>query len=68
MISVKLMGVWEIAQRLGVGRQRAGIIAKQKGFPDPLARLRMGQVWDGDQVEAWIAEHRPELAEEPEMD
>lgn len=68
MICVKLMGVWEIAQRLGVGRQRAGILAKQKGFPDPVAVLRMGQVWDGDQVEAWIAANRPELAEEPETD
>jgi hypothetical protein len=66
VIYVKLMGVWEIAQRLGVGRQRAGIIAKQKGFPDPIAVLRMGQVWDGDQVEAWVLEHRPDLAQDPE--
>jgi prophage regulatory protein len=62
------MGVWEIAQRLGVGRQRAGIIAKQKGFPDPVSVLKMGQVWLAADVEAWITEHRPELAEDPETD
>lgn len=60
------MGVWEIAQRLGVGRQRAGILAKQKGFPDPVDTLRMGKVWLAADVEVWIAANRPELAEEPE--
>jgi prophage regulatory protein len=65
---MKLMGVWEIAQRLGVGRQRAGILAKQKGFPDPVDTLRMGKVWLAEDVEAWIAENRPALAEEPETD
>ena len=68
MICVKLMGVWEIAQRLGVGRQRAGILAKQKGFPDPVAVPDLAHAQHGDQVEAWIAANRPELAEEPETD
>lgn len=60
------MGVYEIAQRLGVGRQRAGILAKQKGFPDPVDILRMGKVWRAEDVEKWIAENRPALAEDPE--
>jgi prophage regulatory protein len=28
--------------------------------------LRMGSVWDAEDVEAWIREHRPQIDEEPE--
>jgi prophage regulatory protein len=56
---IRLMGSGEIADRLGVVRQRVYQIANRKGFPDPIASLTMGQVWLADDVEAWIAEHRP---------
>jgi predicted DNA-binding transcriptional regulator AlpA len=55
------MGAGEIAARLGVVRQRVYQLVNRKGFPDPIASLTMGQVWLADDVEAWIAEHRPEL-------
>jgi prophage regulatory protein len=61
-----LMGVYEIAVRLGVSRSRASQIVLEKGFPDPAARLAMGVIWEAADVEAWIATHRPQLAEEPE--
>jgi hypothetical protein len=48
------MGVSEIASFLGVSRQRADQIVRTKGFPDPLAELAAGRVWDGDSVKAWI--------------
>lgn len=68
MHKIKLMGSWEIQQRLGVGRARANVIVNRKGFPDPYQTLRMGAVWDAELVEAWIKEHRAELAEEPESE
>lgn len=58
---IKLMGAGEIAVRLGVVRQRVYQLVNRKGFPDPIATLTMGQVWLAQDVEAWIAEHRPHL-------
>ncbi len=54
------MGAAEIAERLGVVRQRVYQLVTRKGFPDPIAVLSMGQVWLADDVEAWITEHRPD--------
>ncbi|GAA2681602.1 DNA-binding protein [Actinoplanes palleronii] len=62
----RLYGTSEIADRLGVTRQRAHVITRQKGFPEPYEELVMGSVWQIKDVEAWIAEHRPELNEDPE--
>lgn len=60
----ELMGVAEIAVRLGVSRSRAAQIVNSKGFPDPAAHLLMGVIWEASDVEAWIAKHRPQLAED----
>lgn len=65
---IRLMGTAEIAERLGVTPARVNQLTDsvRRGFPRPLARLKMGQVWLAQDVEAWIAEHRPGLAEDPE--
>lgn len=63
---VKLMGAAEIQRRLNLGRNRVFQITSNRNFPEPYAELTMGNVWAADDVEAWIAVHRPELAEEPE--
>ncbi|MEU7753857.1 hypothetical protein [Micromonospora sp. NPDC049171] len=47
----------------GISKQRATIIVGRKGFPDPLATLKMGRVWEGKPVRAWIAKNRPDLAD-----
>lgn len=54
-----LMGTAEIAARLGVTTRRAQQIVERKGFPDPVATLVMGRVWESSDVEAWIAKNRP---------
>lgn len=59
----RLYGTSEIADRLGVTRQRAHTITRQKGFPDPYEELVMGSVWLVEDVEAWIRKHRPDIAE-----
>ncbi|WP_312033824.1 DNA-binding protein [Actinoplanes sp. TBRC 11911] len=62
---IRLMGMAEIAGRLRVTRARAGQITDSVnlGFPRPIARLRLGQVWLEQDVEAWIAAHRAYLNE-----
>jgi predicted DNA-binding transcriptional regulator AlpA len=57
-----VMGVSEIAERLGVTKKRADQLVREKGFPDG-RRLKMGTAWSTEDVEAWIARHRPQLVE-----
>ncbi len=47
------MGTTEIAKLLGVSRQRVGQLAQQEGFPEPVARLAAGPIWEGADVERW---------------
>lgn len=53
-----LYGPYEIAERLGVSRQRFQQIARHPTFPKPFQQLRGTKVWLKSDVEAWIAEHR----------
>jgi predicted DNA-binding transcriptional regulator AlpA len=52
----ELMGTTEIAQLLGVSRQRAGQLAATEGFPEPIARLAAGPIWRRADVERWARE------------
>lgn len=54
----RLYGTAEIADRLGVSRQRAHVISRTKGFPDSFDDLVGGSVWLVSDVERWIAENR----------
>jgi len=68
MQKLRFMGAAEIARRLGVGRNRAYQITRDRDFPEPYQTLVMGSIWLAEDVEEWIATHRPLLAEEPEGD
>jgi predicted DNA-binding transcriptional regulator AlpA len=57
----EVMGAAEIAQRLGVSRQRVQQLVRRPDWPEPIAELTMGKVWRTSDVEAWIREHRPAL-------
>lgn len=52
----RLAGVAELAALLGVSKQRVTQLAKTKRFPEPLADLAAGPVWDLADVEAWARE------------
>ena len=66
---IRLAGSEEIRRLLGgVSRERTYQITSRRGFPEPLARLAMGNVWWLDEVEGWIKEHRQTVAEDPETD
>lgn len=54
----ELVGVGEIAELLGVTRQRASEVQTRAGFPVPLARLKSGPVWTRASIstflETWV--------------
>src|SRR5437016_3643018 len=54
----RMVSVSEIAEHLGVSRQRAYQITCYKSFPSPVANLHTGRVWAYDNVYAWAADHR----------
>jgi prophage regulatory protein len=59
------MGIHEIALRLGVSKSRARQLVAGKNFPDGV-RLHQGWIWSTEDVEAWVAMHRPTPAGQDE--
>jgi hypothetical protein len=60
VVGLRLVGVSEIAEMLGISRQRASVLCARKGFPDPVelvapiddmteavVRAMFGQIQDG---------------------
>ena len=50
MVVPKLMSAAEIAEELDVSRQRVHQLRSSEGFPDPVADLRSGAVWDAGEI------------------
>jgi hypothetical protein len=51
---LNLVGVTEIAEMLGVSRQRVDqIMRTDSAFPAPVAELHAGRIWLRDEVEVW---------------
>jgi predicted DNA-binding transcriptional regulator AlpA len=63
---MKLAGIREIADLLGVSRQRANQIAAKNDFPKPLDRIAAGPVWRDSEVKAWAKGRGSSSAEVPE--
>lgn len=57
------MGAYEIRQRLGYSRGWVQRLITRRDFPAPYQVLRMGSVWDAEDVEAWIAANRAQIDE-----
>lgn len=54
----ELVGTSEIADLLGVSRQRVQQLASRPGFPEPVAVLSAGTIWRKADIERWIIETR----------
>jgi hypothetical protein len=56
-----LVGVAEVAELLGVSKQRASDLAHSEGFPAPVATLRAGPIWRRSQLARFAGgwERRP---------
>jgi predicted DNA-binding transcriptional regulator AlpA len=50
------VGAAEIAQMLGVSRQRVSQLTAQPGFPEPWLSLRMGKIWLASDVRQWATQ------------
>jgi prophage regulatory protein len=57
-------GPQELQARLNVGRTRMRQIISRPDFPAPFDQVAMGSLWLISDVEEWIKEHRPHLAED----
>jgi predicted DNA-binding transcriptional regulator AlpA len=58
-VTVDLVGTSDIAQILGVSRQRANELTKRDGFPTPLATVNTRiNVWSRQAVLEWVDGHR----------
>lgn len=63
----KLYTTGDIADLLGVTRQRAYAISRRKGFPDPYDEWAGGlAVWPTADVDEWIATKWPRRADDVE--
>ena len=61
-----LVGISEIAQMLGVSRQRAvQLVMTYPDFPPPTATLAAGRIWERTAVQAWITKHPARRAGRP---
>ncbi|MCP4303576.1 MAG: helix-turn-helix domain-containing protein [bacterium] len=51
----ELVGVAEIADILGLSRQRVNrIVQTHDDFPEPLAELSAGRIWRAEEIEKWM--------------
>ncbi len=54
----ELVGVAEIAEMLGVSRQRVNqLVGSYADFPQPEAELSAGRIWSRHAVKSWMARH-----------
>jgi prophage regulatory protein len=52
-VADSLVSTVEIAELLGLTRQRVDQLSRTPAFPEPVASLAIGRVWDRDEVVAW---------------
>lgn len=64
LLMERLMGAAEIAELLGVSRQRVQQLVVRSDFPAPAHTFAMGKVWRREDVEAWDAERKRRLTGE----
>ncbi|WP_232344275.1 hypothetical protein [Actinoplanes awajinensis] len=60
-----LMGAAEIQARLELTKGEFNGLGADESFPEPLSTLHSGRVWLTEDIEAWIATHRPDQASIP---
>lgn len=53
-----LVGVAELAEVLGIGRARADVLSRSKGFPDPVVERDRIRLWRRGDVGRWLDTYR----------
>jgi predicted DNA-binding transcriptional regulator AlpA len=59
MPDTELAGLAEVAHLIGVSKRSASRYTRQSDFPEPLARLAAGPIWDAAEVREWAIRRRP---------
>jgi hypothetical protein len=49
---MKLIGLAELAELYGVSKNTASTWSRQRDWPAPVTTLKMGPIWDQDEIEA----------------
>lgn len=57
------VGLTEVAELLGVTRQRASQLRHIPGFPKPIKMLAMGPIWEAAEIRKWKTEWEQEGSE-----
>ena len=57
MAKLELWGQAEIIRELNTNRATLYYWRHERGFPEPIAVLQMGAVWDARKVRQWAAKH-----------
>ena len=52
-VALKLAGLAEVAELLGVSKRTATRYTLRDDFPEPAARLRAGPIWVEEDILAW---------------
>ncbi|WP_442934899.1 hypothetical protein [Micromonospora sp. CPCC 205558] len=55
---MRVMALAEVADYLGVSRQRAAILVDRPDFPAPMETLTVGRIWDAVEVREYAARRR----------
>lgn len=64
---MRLASRGDLAEMLGISRQRARTLTERDGFPAPVAVLRTGPVWRLEDLQAWAAKVGRTLRPLPEF-
>lgn len=67
MSRYRLAGVYEIADSLGVSKQRVHQLSTDTDFPRPVAVLKAGSIWDLDDIDEWRTTMRPTSSATPNV-
>jgi predicted DNA-binding transcriptional regulator AlpA len=65
---MRLASRGELAEMLGISRQRTRTLSQRSDFPTPIAVMRRGPVWRVEDLEAWAAKVGRTLRPLPEYD
>jgi hypothetical protein len=52
----ELLGVSEVAEALGVSKQRVAELADSESFPAPIVRLRAGPIWERSAIARFLGQ------------
>lgn len=63
-VEEELVGTAEVAELLGLTRQRVQQLTRDADFPAPIAKLSAGWIWRRSDVEQWLRDRGPDVGDE----